>query len=180
MATPTDFVAGQVLTAAEMNAVGLWLVKTQTIGTGVSSVVVADVFSTDYENYRIIVAGGVGSTAQAINMSLGGSTASYHSSLGTITYAADTFGYVRSNNAASWALAASYPNGNSMDATVFGPFETRRTGMLVNGYVDYRTNGGGSIGGGGFHDVAASYTGFTLSVTGTMTGGTIRVYGFRN
>ena len=32
MATPPDFSVGQVLTAAHMDAVGLWLVKTQTKG----------------------------------------------------------------------------------------------------------------------------------------------------
>jgi hypothetical protein len=158
----------------------LQLIKTQTIGSAVASVTVGDVFSAEFENYRIIVTGGVGSTAQAINMVLGASTASYYSSLGTIQYAADTFGYVRSNNAASWALGGSYVNGNSLDTTLFGPFEARRTGLLINGYVDFRTNGAPSVGGGGFHDVAASYTGFTISVGGTMTGGTIRVYGYRN
>jgi hypothetical protein len=40
MATPPDFSSGAVLTAAQMNSVGLWLVKTQTVGTTVSSVAV--------------------------------------------------------------------------------------------------------------------------------------------
>ena len=37
MATPPDFSSGQVLTSSAMNSVGLWLVKTQTVGTAVSS-----------------------------------------------------------------------------------------------------------------------------------------------
>jgi hypothetical protein len=179
MAFPV-FAPGDVLNASDMNAVGLWLVKEQTIGSGVASVAVTGAFSVNYKNYRIIVSGGVGSTAQAINMILGASTASYYSSLGTIQYGADTFGYVRSNNAASWSIGGSYVNGNGLDAMLFSPFETRRTGLIVNGYPDYRTNGASSIGGGGFHDVAASYTGFTISVSGTMTGGTIYVYGFKS
>jgi hypothetical protein len=43
MATPPDFSSGAVLTAAQMNSVGLWLVKTQTVGTAVSSVAVTGV-----------------------------------------------------------------------------------------------------------------------------------------
>ena len=50
MATPPTFSSGSVLTAAQMNAVGLWLVKTQTVGTAVSSVSVTDVFSSNYDN----------------------------------------------------------------------------------------------------------------------------------
>ena len=41
------FASGDVLNASDMNGVGLWLVKTQTIGTGVSSVVVTGAFSAD-------------------------------------------------------------------------------------------------------------------------------------
>jgi hypothetical protein len=52
MPFPT-FTTGEVLTAADMNAVGLWLVKTQTIGTTVASVTVSDVFTTTYNEYLI-------------------------------------------------------------------------------------------------------------------------------
>ena len=61
MTYPT-FNSGDVLTAAEMNAVGLWLVKTQTIGTAVSSVTVTGAFSTDYDAYQIVVTGGTFNT----------------------------------------------------------------------------------------------------------------------
>ena len=49
------FATGDVLNASDMNAVGLWLVKTQTIGSGVGSVAVTGAFSADYDNYKIIV-----------------------------------------------------------------------------------------------------------------------------
>jgi hypothetical protein len=33
----------------------------------------------------------------------------------------------------------------------------------------------------GYHGVATSYTGFTIAVlSGTITGGTIKIYGYRN
>ncbi len=48
--TYPSFSAGDILTAADMNAVGLWLVKTQTVGTAVASVTVTDAFSSTYDN----------------------------------------------------------------------------------------------------------------------------------
>ena len=59
MTYPT-FTNGQVLPASDLNAIGLWLVKSQTVGTGVSSVTVSNAFSADFDNYRIIYSGGVG------------------------------------------------------------------------------------------------------------------------
>ena len=67
MATPPAFSAGAVLTAAQMNAVGLWLVTpTSVAGTGVSlsgatvsysaatTVSVNGCFTTDFKQYRIV------------------------------------------------------------------------------------------------------------------------------
>jgi len=48
--TYPSFTSGDILTAADMNAVGLWLVKTQTVGTAVSSVQVTGAFSSTYDN----------------------------------------------------------------------------------------------------------------------------------
>jgi hypothetical protein len=175
-----DFSPGEVLTAAAMDSIGLWLVKTQTIGTGVSSVTVTGAFNNDYENYKIILSGGVGSTAQTVSMTLGASGTGYYSgSIGT-TYNSDTLQYLRDNNATSWQFAGgSFINGNSMDVTLYNPALAIRTGIAIQGRIDYRTNGANTQGT-GFHDVATAYTAFTLTVTGTITGGTIRVYGYRN
>lgn len=54
MATPPTFTVGQVLTAAQMNAVGLWKVGTFT-ASGTSRALVCDnVFTSDYENYLVV------------------------------------------------------------------------------------------------------------------------------
>lgn len=55
MATPPVFTAGQVLTAAQMNEVGMWRTKGQTTFTAVTSVAIDNCFSTDYTNYRLII-----------------------------------------------------------------------------------------------------------------------------
>ena len=50
---------------------GLQLIKIQTIGSAVSSVTVSDVFNSIYDNYLVQLSGGVGSTAQNLNLTLG-------------------------------------------------------------------------------------------------------------
>ena len=50
------------LSTSRANPGGLDLVKTQTIGSAVSTVTVSDVFSATYDNYLITINGGSGST----------------------------------------------------------------------------------------------------------------------
>jgi hypothetical protein len=176
-----DFSPGEVLTAAAMDSIGLWLVKSQTIGTSVASVTVSDVFSSTYDNYRIIISGGANSSDAGSNVQLGASTTAYYSAQGFITYSADGIGYLRNNNAASWTnIGSGFANGLALDITLFNPGIAKYTGLAINSRIDYRTNGAASFGG-GVHAVATAYTGFTFAAgAGTMTGGTVRVYGFRN
>jgi len=175
-----DFSPGEVLTAAAMDSIGLWLVKTQTIGASVSSVPVADVFSADYENYRIIVTGGATVAATAMALQLTGSTPNnYYSAGAGITYAG-AGSNISEANSSQWSNAGGgFPDGLGLDVTLYNPFLSRRTGVSFNARVDYRTNGAATSGN-GYHNVSASFTGFTLSTASAMTGGVIRVYGFRN
>ena len=71
MAIPVlpTYTAGEILTSADMNDVstlgnyqGLFHIKTQTIGTAVSSVTVTGAFSSDFDNYLITVTGGTFNT----------------------------------------------------------------------------------------------------------------------
>lgn len=177
MTYPT-FTTGQVLPASDLNAIGLWLVKSQTVGTGVSTVVVTGAFSADYNSYFITWEGGVGSTGQLLQMQLGASTTGYYNVLvyGS-SYATPTPTGGSTNNGSSWGFMGwSDTNNAHLDVRLFGPYLSKYTGM-ANTYMG-STNAGS---GGGIHQVATSYTGFTLFPnTGTLTGGTIRVYGYRN
>jgi len=183
MATPPTFSSGAVLTAAQMNSVGLWLVKTQTVGTAVSSVAVTSAFSADYDNYLITLNGGTGSATGAIAIQLGSSVTGYYGFL------------VYGDIAASTVLGANVNNQTRMNfqggctaagqaavvsSTLLNPFKAAYTTFL-NG--TYRSFGSNPVYGTmqGEHRVATSYTGFTvLPEAGTLTGGTIRVYGYRN
>ena len=52
MATPPDFSVGQVLTAAQMNAVGSWLVKNESFAAA-DPLNLTSIFTNDFETYKI-------------------------------------------------------------------------------------------------------------------------------
>jgi hypothetical protein len=174
-----SFATGEVLTAADMNAVGLWLVKTVTVGTGVSSVPVTDAFSAAYDNYKIVYTGGNMSVSTALKLQVGNAVTGYY---GAYIYGQNSGAgpfVAPVNNESSFV----YAGGNSdtisthLSLDLLAPFLSQQTAMASHS-VHYSTNFGS------FNGVLAntsSYTGFTLiPFSGTMTGGTIRVYGYRN
>jgi hypothetical protein len=175
--TYPSFASGEVLTAADMNAVGLWLIKTQTVGTGVSSVSVTGAFSADYDNYRITYTGGSSSAANAdLSLQLNGATGSNYE---TVLFYAN-FGAAAvscaSTTSTSYAWAGqAQTNGNTMMVDLLKPFMAEPTRYSAQ----FWANGVGWSQ--GRHTLATSYTGFTvIHGGGTMTGGTIRVYGYKN
>jgi hypothetical protein len=162
---------------------GLQLIKTQTIGTAVSSVTVTDAFSAEYDNYKILVTGGVGSSDQNLQMRLGASATGYYASLFYKAYSAADGTSVESygnNNTAFWTRAGVVTTNNIYaNIELLGPNQAKVTGMSSQYITAITTSGSGTHA--GFHNVATAFTGFTLTPTGgTMTGGTIKVYGYRN
>ena len=178
MATPPDFSSGAVLTAAQMNAVGLWLVKTQTIGTAVSSVTVTGAFSTDYENYLITVSGGANSiNGSAFNLKLGSTTTGYYYSLSYSAYNT-TPAATGGANVGNWDYVGSgQTTGLNAVIELNSPFLSKGTSIRASiaNSTFYAGNQAGYL------NNSTSYTSFILATAvGTMTGGTIRVYGMRN
>lgn len=174
-----DFSPGEIWTAGAADSIGLWLVKSQAVGTGVSSVTVTGAFSADYDNYRIIYSNGVASATDSnIEIQLGASTASYDEGLIYNTFATATVNGFQRQNGTSWVWAGNAnQQQNVLNVDLFGPFTTRYTYYKSNSFSLLSANGFS----GGAHKVATSYSGFTLTPSsGTITGGTIRVYGYRN
>jgi hypothetical protein len=177
-----DFSPGEVLTAAAMDSIGLWLVKTQTVSSSpaVSSVTVTDAFSADYDNYRITYTGGTQSISADLNLVLGASSTGYYGVL--------IFGATTSPGAPSMALNNNatrfdWVGGGSAGQTSHASFDL--LGPFLSGWTKVRNGGyenGVNIGTQqGTHQVASSFSAFTLGIVGgTLTGGTIRVYGYRN
>ena len=172
-------------TTAQMNTaitagVGLVPILTQTIGTAVSSVTVTSAFSATYDNYKIIISGGVGSTSSGINLTLGSTTAGYYRG-GTYTfYSGSTVAGINTSNGASWANS-----GLSTTSAIAGNIELQspflsKTTVMSSVYASTATSGEG-LQQQGFLNDTTSYTSFTLTtVSGTLTGGTIKVYGYKN
>jgi hypothetical protein len=160
------------------NPPGLELIKTQAVGTAVTSVTVTDAFNANYENYKITYSGGTQSADSSLDILIGGSTTGY---FGILVYAlvtgSLTFAAMNNSSNFAWIGGAAAGQASHAEFELFAPFQARYT-KIRNGQYQNGANYGVVN---GEHRVATSYSSFTLQVpSGTMTGGTIRVYGIRN
>jgi hypothetical protein len=158
---------------------GLVLLASQTIGTAVSSVVVNNAFSAAYDNYYITVTGGVGSTTGYLGMQLGATSTGYYRVNIIAPYTTGTLSTFQSTNASSWfAVFPFTTNSISGFADLQNPFTAKNTHFFSRGS---QSDTAGEIGiNSGYLANTTSYTGFTLNTsTGTITGGTIKVYGYK-
>ena len=148
-----------------------------TIGSAVSSVTINGAFSATYDNYKIILNGGTSSAQTAISLRLGASTSAYY---GNYIYGNITDSTPRS--APTSGSIFTYAGGCdiglvSANIELTSPFLAKTTSIFAS-MVNYGNNRGTFA---GDHEVGASYTDFTLlPSSGTMTGGTIRIYGYNN
>jgi hypothetical protein len=155
---------------------GLTLIKTQTIGTTVSSVTVTDAFSSTYDNYVITIAGGAASTTQDLNLTFGSTGTGYYWAAGRFFPAGGSAAMASASNTVSFR-ATTYNAGNvTTKIEVQQPFLSKPTAFQspsqTTGEVNFYQ---------GILDNTTSYTAFTLTTGGgTLTGGTIRVYGYQN
>jgi len=159
-------------------APGLVLIKTQTIGTTVASVTVTDAFSATYENYKIIVSGGASSANAYLKFTLGASTADYYEFMIFGEFSGSTVLGGNTNNGTGWTyFGGGEPAGSlSVTADVLGPQLAKYT-RYSTGTAYQSALGSGFAS--GVHRVSTAYTAFTLAPnTGTITGGTIYVYGY--
>ena len=161
-------------------AAGLTLIKTQTIGSAVSAVTVTDAFSATYDNYLITVTGGSGSVAGgSCNLTLGATTSGYYFAGFYQFYTATTLTGVNLNNGGYFQASYFSPNTHSGYMVLENPYNAKttvyRSNYIAADTTTYRAESAG------FLNNTTSYTAFTLTSTaGTMTGGTIRVYGYQN
>ena len=151
---------------------------TITVGSAVSSVVVGGAFSALYDNYKITYHAGAGSTSNSVQITLGASTTGYY---GVLIYSAASPASVTAAghaNSASFAYAG-YMDGSlaTLDFDLLSPFLAKWTQLANASWMPPATFGTYN----GTHQVATSYTGFSVvPASGTLTNGTIRIYGYRN
>ena len=181
MAVPPDFVAGSVLTAAQMNRIGMWLVKTDTIASGSSSHIVTAAFNADYVNYRVIVNGvtcATGSPNLVAQLRIGASTAATTYFWGGVNnnYSARSDDQ-SSGTTTSWKIGAvSTVDANNLDFMVYRPFLA-----VPTTYVTQANSNIATYFLGGYHNQATSYDQIVLTpASSTLSGGTVYVYGMRD
>jgi hypothetical protein len=176
-----------ILTADSAEATGLkWtapagggdlvLVKSQTIGTSVSTVTVSDAFSSTYDAYKIIISGGSAASDSLLELTLGASTTTYYQAIAGVNYSSAGVTGRTVNNGSSWLRSGveSGSTGLYMDCTLVNPFLAKWTFFGAN--FPYSNEGSYSS---GYHATATSYTAFTVTAGAAMTGGSIRVYGYK-
>ena len=154
---------------------GLRLIKTQTIGSAVSSVTVSSAFSATYDSYKIIVSGGTGSTNNdGIALTLGSTTTGYYAGYSGATFSTGANTSISNNNAASWNPAGYVlTNGITLNVDLVNPFLAKNTYFSNSAISSVNARNGAGV-----LLNTTSYTAFTMAVSGTMTGGTIYVYGY--
>jgi hypothetical protein len=156
-------------------APGLEFISSTAIGTAVPSVTVSNVFNSTYDNYRIHVTGGTNTVNGAqLRLQLSGSTGGtqyYGGGIQTLF----SSGAVSSNWDNNIARFNNIGNNSEMYVNVFNPFLARSTRVAAEFFT---TVAAGNYT--GYILNSNSDTGFTISTSsGTLTGGTIVVYGYR-
>lgn len=180
VSTPTT--SGQILTSAYLNNninSGLTYISTTTIGSAVASATVTGCFSATYDNYRIIINNVTGSVAnQSLNFRLGASTVRANYYWGSTVIQMNTGGLTaESSNGTAAGCRIGYTNTAPVNYSfdLLSPFLANRaeysSGWANGSYVGHAS---------GIDDSAASYADITiLPASGTITGGTITIYGYR-
>ena len=157
---------------------GLRLIKKQTVGSAVSSVTVTNAFSATYENYKILWSGGNQSGSFYINLKLGSNTANYNWFLIYGNYGTSTVNGLSGSATANFSYVGfGNTTTSNLSLELSQPFLSENTFLTAN-HVQTTDSGAAGTCNGVLNDTS-SYTAFTLTPsTGTMTGGTIYVYGY--
>jgi hypothetical protein len=183
---------GQVLTAdsAEStgmkwatpaaSASGLTLIKSQTIGSGVSTVTVSDAFNSTYDNYRITISSGVFSSGVgSCGITLGSTATGYYLHQVYGAFNAATVSGGNYSNSSSFVVVNQSTTAIHSEIILYSPNLAKNTNIIANSMQTSTT--GNAIRSMGYLADTTQYTAFTITtLSGTLTGGTIRVYGFQN
>ena len=182
MATPPVFSSGAVLTAAQMNSVGLWFVGSTT-NSGTTTAVLDGCFSSDFRDYLLVVdaTGGTANTELVMQFRVGGVAAA--TNYNYAQFGAQPTGV--SSNSAPGAAAASVgltfvPAVQQISCNYFIGQPNLAVFTSFSGDWLYDDTGVSimrrTI---GRHRTATAYTGVQVLTSAAWTG-KISVFGYRN
>ena len=157
---------------------GLVHISRTTIGSAVSSVTVSGAFSSTYDNYKIMINGGVGTISHNLQFQLGSTTTGYYSGIFRLIYSGGAESHFVQSNDSNWnRVGGGTTTGLMMNAELLSPNLAERTFISAPQVFSNSGNTTGFFS--GFLDDTTQYTDFTvLPNAGTITGGTIDVYGY--
>lgn len=158
---------------------GLIKITDQTIGAAVSTITVSNVFSSSYDSYKIIITAGTASSSNTqITLQLGTANTNYFWAGLTANQLAGVTGAGASTAVTSWTLADPNNNAIYLEAEVHNPNLASYTWFSSRSYNEANKNMRLYT---GYQASTTAFTAFTLApITGTLTGGKIRVYGYGN
>lgn len=178
------FTSGETLTAADTNTYlansGLVYVSSTTVGSGVSSVTVSSAFSSTYDSYKIVISGMKTSVSSPIvRLQLSGITAGYFTSMVYQLASSSTVNGYNESSVAYFAVSIGANENSRIEFDLFGM--NAATGKMGNsefaGYDNSASYGGSTF---LVNTSGAVSTGFVLSSSsGTLSNGTVTVYGYR-
>lgn len=174
--------SGDVLTAANLNqSSGLVLVKSQTIGSNVSSVTVTNAFSSTFDNYRIIITHYSQSIAALeYRVRLGSTSTGYYFCLLSADFGGGVNNYAQANHS-EWRAGSGTSSGGMSFMDLNKPYLSTVTEVNWQSGYPSATTSGGSRNGFGILNNTTSYTDFSIYPSGgTITGGSVSVYGYNN
>lgn len=180
------FVSGDVLTASDMNKVGMWLVTTNTF-TSVTSVTINNCFTSDYKNYKLFFnpSSVTGTGYATIQFTIGGTatTTNYISKVAQFHTAAN-----------GWELADNAPGTDELPCGVVGATSTGNifTEITIGSpqlaqVTKVSVFGPGNFGANplylhmsqGCHTASTAFDGIKFNFSGSASG-TINIYGLRD
>jgi hypothetical protein len=186
MAAPPDFIAGDTLTAQQMNQVGMWKIASGIVNSGSSFDL--NWFSADYDSYKLVltqIRTAAGLPGIQLRLVASGTPAitGYYYGVTQVDLALGTSSVFRGNNATLFETGAVQNGGavsGMMTCEIHNPFTTQYTS--INGQsVDSRL--GGAYGGITFAGQLGNNTSYNtirvLLASSTFTNCNYNLYGYR-
>ena len=184
MATPPDFSSGAVLTAAQMDSVGLWLVASGSLSTATTNF--QGCFTSDYRNYRIVIDSvNFASTGDIYFRMLSGATPDTSANYSWAIRGLYANGVSADNSIISYSAGytgiASQASGEltSCSFDIFNPQIASRTFVLTSAVIYSAANSFGGRNGMSHLNTTSAYTGIQFITLGSTVTGNVTIYGYR-
>jgi len=185
MATPPVFSAGAVLTAAQMNKIGMWFITSATAANTSTTLGINSCFSSDYVNYVIYWNGKAANNDVSLSLKLRASGTPVSTGYRYVTQqqyvGIGAIGLGGSNSATLISLGSISSTETFYTMTIANPYAALPTYVFADG-VNNQTafsNGIDAYKSQGFLQNTTSYDGFEIISGGGNLTGTLYVYGCR-